>query len=98
MYSAPYIVVISGYEGIEEIFGPFNAQDALLVHNQLKQDCVAHGHDSEFGEVKYGISCCLPDDPDRICIMKSLETGNKRMDCCCEEFPDRIPNGKTWWR
>ena len=126
-----YVVVIDGYEGIEDIFGPFNAHDALAVHTELKQDCVrewdttydykdpewlwhfqpktydeglqqyidAHCYYSsirdDIATSKYGI-CDLPKDPDRVCIMKGVEPGN-RMECCCEDFPNRIPNAQTWW-
>lgn len=132
MSDIKYVVVISGYEGIDEILGPFNARDALVVHNELKQDCVrewdvtydyvppdwlwslyyanmppgyrdyvdAHSYyfsiRDHIAETRYGL-CDLPEQPDRVCIMKGTEPGS-RMACCCQDFPTRIPNTKSWLR
>jgi hypothetical protein len=39
IYGTDYIVVLCGYEGVEDIFGPFSYNDALVFHNELKTAC-----------------------------------------------------------
>ena len=126
MSDRPYVVVVSGYEGIEDIFGPFDACEALAFHNEMKEDVVrewdttydyappvwawaipgdmealSHFRSNireEIANSKYGTPFFdIPEDPDRVCIMKASRA-NESMTCCCDEFPGRIPNSKTWWR
>lgn len=95
-----YIVTICGYEGIEQMFGPFNREDALRVAVVLKKQ-----------KTKTAKKLMQHYTPDQVCIQSAPQkifykwnkdrtdiilTQNiyQELHCCCKDFPE-LPKHKN---
>jgi hypothetical protein len=96
-----YIVVICGYEGIEDIYGVYTRSEALAKAAQLKENAYMptdeeyENHNVDYERKHY--------KAEQVCIMGKSHNKNDdnekdedELRCCCGDFPE-LPCQDAWW-
>ena len=94
-----YIVVISGYEGIESILGTFTETGAVEKAKFLKDNAPGRGNGNETDFARRlqeaeTLGASGPFGKEQVCIMGPNESAV--MDCCCKLLPKEYQNTKMW--
>ena len=93
---ARFCVFICGYEGVEEVLGPFTRVDAIERTVFLKQNAPEINEDYESAyEKACDMGFWTTFKPDQVCLqVRGYKTDH--MKCACRLLPKEWRNEKTW--
>ena len=93
---ARFCVFICGYEGIEEVLGPFTRGDAIERTVFLKQNAPDRDEDyTRAYEKAESMGFWVTFKPEQVCLrVRSYKTDH--MKCACRLLPEEGRNKNTW--